>query len=145
MRGGERQQAFRRDDALVHGARDNASPYSRLAAAGPSRQPGQLDGTRLQLSTKGRVALGKPAAEAIRQLLQRWLTHALVELDESPISRSRASAPQHPAPRPSRAARRSPWRWPNARCGEWIRIDDLFTAMRRGGLIPTIRRSERAL
>ena len=29
--------------------------------------------------------------------------------------------------------------------GEWISLNDLFTAMRRGGLSPTIARSERAL
>ena len=39
----------------------------------------KLDGTRLQLSAKGRVALGKPAAEAVRQLWQRWLTHAVID------------------------------------------------------------------
>ena len=39
----------------------------------------KLDGTRLQLTPKGRVALGKPAAEAVRQLWQRWLTHAVID------------------------------------------------------------------
>jgi hypothetical protein len=36
----------------------------------------KLDGTRLQLSAKGRAALGKPAAEAIRQLWQRSSTQS---------------------------------------------------------------------
>jgi hypothetical protein len=36
-------------------------------------------GARLQLTVKGRAALGKPPAEAIRQLWQRWLTHAVID------------------------------------------------------------------
>jgi hypothetical protein len=38
-----------------------------------------LGGTRLQLTLKGRAALSQPAAEVIRQLWQRWLTHAVID------------------------------------------------------------------
>jgi hypothetical protein len=37
-----------------------------------------LDGARLQLTPKGRAALGKPPADVVRQLWQRWLTHAVI-------------------------------------------------------------------
>ncbi|HET9116801.1 MAG TPA: hypothetical protein VFN75_01765, partial [Pseudonocardiaceae bacterium] len=38
----------------------------------------KIEGGRLKLTVKGRTALRKPAAEVIRQLWQRWLTHALI-------------------------------------------------------------------
>ncbi|MGH4026846.1 MAG: helicase-associated domain-containing protein, partial [Pseudonocardiaceae bacterium] len=39
----------------------------------------KLDGSRLQPTPKGRAALRKPPAEIIRQLWQRWLTHAVLD------------------------------------------------------------------
>jgi len=55
-----------------------------------------LDGGRLQLTAKGRTALRKPAADTIRQLWQRWLTHAVIDefsrIEE--IRGQRASRPQ---------------------------------------------------
>jgi len=104
----------------------------------------KLDGTRLQLSAKGRVALGKPAAEAIRQLWQRWLTHAVID-EFSRIEQIKGQRGRNvlTAAKP----RRETVAVALADCplGEWISLNDLFTAMRRGGLSPTIARSERAL
>ena len=104
----------------------------------------KLDGTRLQLSAKGRVALGKPAAEAIRQLWQRWLTHAVID-EFSRIEQIKGQRGRNvlTAAKP----RRQTVAVALADCplGEWISLNDLFTAMRRGGLSPTIARSERAL
>jgi hypothetical protein len=39
----------------------------------------KIEGGRLQLTPKGRIALRKPPAEVIRQLWQRWLTHAVID------------------------------------------------------------------
>src|SRR5437763_10397119 len=39
----------------------------------------KIEGGRLALTAKGRAALGKPSAEVICQLWQRWLTHALID------------------------------------------------------------------
>src|SRR3954467_668574 len=38
-----------------------------------------LDSTSLRLTPKGRAALGRPMAETIRSLWQRWLTHAVID------------------------------------------------------------------
>ena len=50
----------------------------------------RLEGARLQLTPKGRAAPGKPPAEVIRHLWQRWLTHAVI--DEPPSSCARRIA-----------------------------------------------------
>jgi hypothetical protein len=104
----------------------------------------KLDGTRLQLSAKGRAALDKPAAEAIRQLWQRWLTHAVID-EFSRIEQIKGQRAHNvlTAARP----RRQTVAVTVADCplGEWIGVDDLFTAMRLDGLSPTIARTERAL
>ncbi|MGH3674918.1 MAG: hypothetical protein ACRDU5_04120 [Mycobacterium sp.] len=36
-------------------------------------------GNRLQLTARGRAALSKPAADAIRQLWRRWISHGLID------------------------------------------------------------------
>jgi hypothetical protein len=69
------------DAHLVHG--DFYSEESISAVAWPLlvRAGGlaKLDGTRLELTPKGRAALGKPPAETIRHLWRRWLTHAVID------------------------------------------------------------------
>ena len=39
----------------------------------------KLDGPRLQLTAKGRAALGNSPAETIGQLWQHWFTHAVID------------------------------------------------------------------
>src|SRR6476661_3537129 len=104
----------------------------------------KLDGTRLQLSAKGRVALGKPAAEAIRQLWQRWLTHAVID-EFSRIEQIKGQRAHNVLT--SAKNRRQTVAQAMAGCppGEWIGVDVLFTTMRRKRLNPNITRSERAL
>jgi hypothetical protein len=105
---------------------------------------GKLDGTRLQLTPKGRAALGKPPAETIRQLWQRWLTHALIDefsrIEQIKGQRARnvltAAKPRRQTVAVALA---------DCRPGEWIDVDALFTAMRLDDLSPTIARNEMAL
>lgn len=103
-----------------------------------------LDGGRLQLTAKGRTALSKPPAEVIRQLWQRWVTHALIDefsrIEE--IKGQRASNVLTSA-----KARRQTVAAALASCPphEWISVDSLFTTMRRGNMSPTVARSEMAL
>jgi hypothetical protein len=104
----------------------------------------KLGGTRLQLTPKGRAALSKPAAEVIRQLWQRWLTHAVIDefsrVEEIKGQRVRnvLTAAKNRRPMVAEAMATFP-------PGEWIAVDDLFTTMRRGNMSPTIVRSEMAL
>lgn len=104
----------------------------------------KLDGTRLTPTPKGRSALGKPPADIIRMLWQRWLTHALIDefnrIEEIKGQRIRNVLT---AAKP----RRQLVAMALATCppGEWIEVDTLFTTMRRGNMSPTIARNNMAL
>lgn len=104
----------------------------------------RLDGTRLQLTPKGRAALGKPPAETIRELWRHWLTHAVID-EFSRIDQIKGQSIRNvlTAAKPRRELVAKAL----ATCppGEWIEIDTLFAAMRRGNMSPTIARTDRAL
>ena len=93
---------------------------------------------------KGRAALGKPPAETVRGLWQRWLTHAVLDefnrIEEIKGQRIRNVLT---AAKP----RRQTVATALATCppGEWIGVDALFTTMRRGNMSPTIARTDMAL
>jgi Helicase conserved C-terminal domain len=111
-----------------------------LQAGGLAR----LEGPRLSLTPKGRKAIGQPGHEVIRGLWERWPRHA--PIDE--FSRVDQIKGQKAAAALSAAGpRRQDVAAALALCpaGEWIGVDDLFTAMRRAGLSPTVARSERGL
>jgi len=104
----------------------------------------ELAGGRLQLTARGRAALGKPAAETIRQVWRAWVTRAV--LDE--LSRVEHIKGQRATNvLTSAKTRRQTVAAALAGCppGQWIGTDDLFTTMRRDGLSPTVARSERGL
>ena len=104
----------------------------------------ELAGSRLQLTAKGRAALGQPPAETIRALWRSWVGKALI--DE--LSRVEHIKGQRTANTLTSAkTRRQTVATALARCpvGEWVPVDDLFTRMQRGGLSPSVARSERAL
>lgn len=111
-----------------------------LQAGGLAR----LEGPRLALTAKGRAALTRPAHEVIRELWERWPKHAPIDefsrIDE--IKGQKAAAALSAA-----APRRQVVASALERCpaGEWLGVDDLFRKMWRGGLNPTIERSERSL
>lgn len=104
----------------------------------------RLDGSRLQPTPKGLAALRKPPADVIRQLWQRWLTHAVIDefsrIDNIKGQRSRnvLSAAKTRRQMVDEALTGCP-------PGEWIDVDTLFTTMRRGNMSPTIARNEMAL
>lgn len=104
----------------------------------------RLEGTRLQPTPKGLAALGKPPAEVIRHLWQRWLTHAVIdefsriENIKGQRSRNVLSAAKTRRQLVDEALTGCP-------PGEWIGVDDLFSTMRRGNMSPTIARNEMAL
>jgi hypothetical protein len=79
---------------------------------------------------KARAALGKPPADAIRQLWQCWLTHAVIE-EFNRIEQFKGQRPRNvlTAAKP----RRQTVAVALADCppGEWRAVDDLFTAMPR--------------
>ncbi|MFF5233868.1 helicase-associated domain-containing protein [Dactylosporangium sp. NPDC000521] len=104
----------------------------------------ELAGGRLQLTAKGRTALGRPPAETIRALWRSWVGKAVI--DE--LSRVEHIKGQRTANTLTSAkTRRQAVATALSRCpaGEWMAIDDLFDTMRHGGLSPTVARSDRAL
>lgn len=101
-------------------------------------------GTRLQLTTRGRTALSKPAADTIRQLWRRWLSHGLIdEMSRIEAIKGQRAANVLTAVKPRRQTVADAL----AGCpvGEWVTVEDLFATMRRDGRSPTIARSERGL
>lgn len=104
----------------------------------------KIEGGRLALTTKGRAALGKPPAEVLRQLWQRWLTHALID-EFSRIEEIKGQRARNVLT--SAKTRRQMVSAALASCppDEWISVQVLFTTMRRGNMSPTIARSEMAL
>ncbi|MBA2324269.1 MAG: hypothetical protein H0V92_09750 [Pseudonocardiales bacterium] len=111
-----------------------------LQAGGLAR----LDGGKLVLTAKGRAALGQPSADVIRGLWQRWPRHAPIdEFSRVEQIKGQRSTAALSAAGPRRQAVASAL----SLCPleEWIAIDELFTAMRRANLSPTIARSERGL
>jgi hypothetical protein len=104
----------------------------------------ELAGGRLQLTARGRAALGRPPAETIRTLWRSWVAKA--PIDE--LSRIEHIKGQRTANTLTSAkTRRQTIATALSRCpvNEWIAVDDLFGRMRRGNLSPTVARSERAL
>lgn len=104
----------------------------------------ELAGGRLQLTAKGRAALGRAPVETIRALWRSWVVKA--PIDE--LSRVEHIKGQRTANTLTSAkTRRQTVATALSRCpfGEWIGVDDLFGRMRRGNLSPTVARSERAL
>jgi Helicase conserved C-terminal domain len=104
----------------------------------------RLDGGRLGLTSKGVAARKKPAAEVIRQLWQRWLTHALIDefsrIDEIKGQRITNVLTSAKTRRQSVGGALS-----SCPPGEWVDVDELFQTMRRRNMSPTIARNDRAL
>jgi hypothetical protein len=104
----------------------------------------ELAGERLQLTSKGRAALGKPPAETIHTLWRSWVSKAPIdELSRIEHIKGQRTANTLTSVRTRRhtvatALSRQP-------TDEWIAVDDLFTGMRRARLSPTVARSDRAL
>jgi len=134
------------DSYLAHGDFYGDDPIAAFAwplliqAGGLAK----IEGGRLRLTPKGRAALRRPSAEVIRQLWQRWLTHAVIDefsrIEE--IKGQRASNVLTAA-----KARRQIVGTALATCpsDDWIGVDALFTTMRRRSMSPSIARSEMAL
>jgi hypothetical protein len=93
----------------------------------------KIENGRLQLTSKGRSALQKPPAEVIRQLWQRWLTHAVID-EFSRIEQIKGQRVRNVLT--AAKTRRQTVATAVARCPpeEWIGVDALFTTMRRGNI-----------
>jgi len=104
----------------------------------------ELAGGRMQLTSKGHAALGRPPAETIRALWRSWVSKAV--LDEfSRVEHIKGQRTTNALT--SAKTRRQIVATALARCpaDDWVPVDDLFAMMRRDGLSPTVARSERAL
>jgi hypothetical protein len=100
----------------------------------------ELAGAKMVLTDRGHKALGKPAAETIRHLWRRWIAAGLIDefsrIDNIKGQR-KARALTAVKPRRGEVARAL------AQCcpaGEWVSIEGLFAAMRRGGYDPEVSR-----
>lgn len=104
----------------------------------------ELAGGRLQLTAKGRAALGRPPAETVRALWRSWVGKAVID-ELSRVEHIKGQRTTNTLT--SAKTRRQTVASALARCAvdEWVSVDDLFTRMRRGGLSPTVARSDRAL
>jgi Helicase conserved C-terminal domain len=104
----------------------------------------ELAGGRLQLTAKGRAALGRPPAETIRGLWRSWISRAVID-ELSRVDHIKGQRTTNTLT--SAKTRRQTVAAALAGCTPetWVRVDDLFTTMRRGNLSPTVARSERAL
>jgi hypothetical protein len=104
----------------------------------------ELAGGRLQLTAKGRTALGRPPADTIRGLWRSWISKAVIDelsrIEHIKGQRTTNTLTSAKTRRQTVAAALS-----GCPAGQWVRVDDLFTRMRRGNLSPTVARSERAL
>jgi hypothetical protein len=100
----------------------------------------ELAGGRLTLTPRGNKALSAPAADTLRLLWQRWLTGGLIdEFSRIDNIKGQKKARALTAVKPRRAV---VGRALAACCppGEWVTIDDLFSAMRQGGYDPEVSR-----
>ncbi|HEY3261031.1 MAG TPA: helicase-associated domain-containing protein [Pseudonocardiaceae bacterium] len=104
----------------------------------------ELAGGRLQLTAKGRSALGRPAADTIRGLWRSWINNAAID-ELSRVEHIKGQRTTNTLT--SAKTRRKTVAAALAACqaGQWINVNDLFTTMQRGNLSPTVARSERAL
>ncbi len=104
----------------------------------------ELAGSRLQLTAKGRAALGRPPAETIRGLWRSWVSKAVID-ELSRVEHIKGQRTTNTLT--SAKTRRQTVATALARCpaDEWVPVDDLFAMMRRAGLSPTVARSDRAL
>lgn len=101
-------------------------------------------GNRLQLTARGRAALSKPAADTVRLLWRRWVSHGLIdEMSRIEAIKGQRCVNVLTALKP----RRQTVAEALATCpaGEWVTVEELFATMRRDDLSPTIARSERGL
>jgi hypothetical protein len=104
----------------------------------------ELAGGRLQLTAKGRTALGRPPAETIKGLWRSWIGKAVID-ELSRVEHIKGQRTTNTLT--SAKTRRQSVAAALTRCPSetWIPIDELFATMQRGNLSPTVARSDRAL
>ncbi len=103
-----------------------------------------LQSGRLQLTTKGRAALGQPAGELLRGLWRRWLSHAVID-EFTRIDQIKGQRSKNVLSAAKRRRQAVADALATCQPGEWVDVDTFFVAMRRGNMSPTITRNERAL
>jgi hypothetical protein len=100
----------------------------------------ELAGTKLVLTERGNKALSRPGAQTIRHLWQRWVAAGLIdEFSRIDTIKGQRKARALTAVKPRRGVVAQAL----AQCcppGQWVSIDELFTAMRRDGHDPEVSR-----
>ena len=100
----------------------------------------ELAGGRLRLTARGRAALAAPAADTIRNLWRRWVSHAVLdEMSRIEEIKGQRSVGALTAAQPRRKAVATTL----AACppGQWVSIDELFSRIRGRQPQPTVARN----
>jgi len=104
----------------------------------------EIMGGKLQLTARGRSALGKPAADVLRGLWRSWVTRAVID-ELSRVEHIKGQRATNVLTSAKTRRQRVSAALAACRPGVWVEVDDLFATMRGVGLSPTVARSDRAL
>jgi hypothetical protein len=104
----------------------------------------EITGGKLQLTAKGRAALGKPAAGVIQALWRSWLTKGLID-EFSRVENIKGQRAANVLTAPKARRQKVAEALAAQPVGEWVQIDDLFRQMQRTAWSPRVARSDRAL
>jgi hypothetical protein len=104
----------------------------------------QLNGTKLELTPRGRGVVATPTAATLRDLWRRWLTNGVIdEFSRVDAIKGQGIPNVLTAVKGRRAVIQDALS--SLTVGEWVGVDELFGRMRRRRQNPKIARSERGL
>jgi len=99
----------------------------------------EIGGGKLRLTDRGRSALGKPAAQVIKDLWRSWLGKAVIdEMSRVEHIKGQGAANVLTAAKPRR--QRVSAALAALDPGEWVEVEDLFASMHGVGKSPTVTR-----
>jgi hypothetical protein len=104
----------------------------------------EITGGKLQLTAKGRAALGRPAAGVSQALWRSWLTKGLID-EFSRVENIKGQRAANVLTAPKARRQKVAEALAAQPVGEWVEIADLFRQMKLTAWSPRVARSERAL
>jgi len=104
----------------------------------------EITGGKLQLTTKGRAALGKPAAGVLQALWRSLLAKGLID-EFSRVENIKGQRAANVLTAPKARRQTVAEALAGQPVGEWVEIADLFGQMKLTTWSPRVERSERAL
>jgi hypothetical protein len=104
---------------------------------------GELSGTRLQLTARGRKALSAPPQATVRDLWRRWVSSGVID-EFSRIERIKGQRSANVLSSVTTRRRIVAAALADLPVGTWVEVDDVFAGMRGSGLNPTLERNSRS-